>query len=1057
MATINASLEQIYNRLNGIEPYHPLSADTFSDWSMEAGDIIRVTRDGKNYDSPVHASSMNWRGQPQISVSSGGNEKRENISRQTKRKYSRGGSGIRNDSFLHQSLRDAYNNLSSYFEVTESRMYASFWGAYDGLSGAFEVTRSRMRADFFGAYDGLSGSFEVTRSMMRADFFGAYDGLAGAFEATRSSMRADFYGAYDGLSGAFEVTRSQMRADFFGAYDGLSGHFEITRSLFNVQLNNYYKNLSAGIVASAQSVETYVQGATSRASIVAKINDKNDESQVLINADRITIGSYNGSSISLNDRVSIDESGNLLVSGNIRTSLSGSEYIQTKKIRLVGRSSSQGADIEELDTYDIQEMIVKADVDGNTLRLWKKGANTAATSGDGIINFSKATTLSPTWSSGNFPLTISASPQGVSKTVGFTNASDVFLEIDKNGTPTQFGQSRKLINVPYKVIHHAGQPVGDQTRYTGSIASVDATSVYTFGWEDCYDEVKLNYSSDQQLEYGKSITIYPNAKRTPTGEATNIQSKKITITAQEAPAYATSNPYIYIKNLANNAVPEGYTTRLSRDGWTFYRKGTSDGMDATYAFATAPRLDVDGQTLNADNNLWVVQSGSATALFRYAYNAVSFDGQIVSTAIDRNEIKSEDITYTAKLTNGKTDTTKFNLVYSTYTNQNTNEVKKCVHAYGLTYTGSYYLWTTIGRIEIPMNVSSFALSATDAPTAPSGFTKPSGKNYYIKDGTSGRDAVVRLYAELNAVIDNLSIGDATSDLGYLQSSLSDIYKDAYDAGMAASPGIQTAPTGTAIYNYGNYTSGTISADGMSSSFTLSAADYYAAGTSSSPSGKCVELTLAGRKIGRYAVTNAQPQLIKHGITILGATGTYGIIANPSFVTAGRNDGEALKVLAGDQYIRAYCVNPDGQGQYDSTVWYVNPDVAQVTISSPQGTAIRDGYTNNQYGYAILNSVSDANQRKAGIGVQFNLQDKNFNTISTLTSYLEWAPTNLYKKGYQDGLNTGIGYEAYQGFGFITSNISSPDATLSRNGFKNATNKGFKVTTVGKTYYFKFSD
>ena len=243
MATNGASLDPIYNRLSGVEPYHPLTADTFSDWSMEAGDIIRVTRDGKNYDSPVHSSSLSWRGQPQISVTSGGNETRENISRQTKRKYARGGSGIRNDGFLHQSLQNVYNGLSSYFEVTESRMYAAFYGMYDGLSGSFEVTRSRMYADFYGIYDGLRSSFEVTRSRMYVDFYGQYDGLRSAFEVTRSRMYADFYGIYDGLRSSFEVTRSRMYADFYGIYDGLSSAFEVTRSRMHADFYGAYDGL----------------------------------------------------------------------------------------------------------------------------------------------------------------------------------------------------------------------------------------------------------------------------------------------------------------------------------------------------------------------------------------------------------------------------------------------------------------------------------------------------------------------------------------------------------------------------------------------------------------------------------------------------------------------------------------------------------------------------------------------------------------------------------------------------------------------------------------------
>ena len=104
MATTGATLDSIYERLHNAPEYHPFNADTFSDWSMEAGDMIRISRDGKDYDSPVHNSTLNWKGQSQISVSSEGNEKRESIAKATKKKYGRGGSGYRNDNHLWQEL-----------------------------------------------------------------------------------------------------------------------------------------------------------------------------------------------------------------------------------------------------------------------------------------------------------------------------------------------------------------------------------------------------------------------------------------------------------------------------------------------------------------------------------------------------------------------------------------------------------------------------------------------------------------------------------------------------------------------------------------------------------------------------------------------------------------------------------------------------------------------------------------------------------------------------------------------------------------------------------------
>ena len=96
MATTGASLQPIYERLNGMKRHHPLGAETFADWSMEAGDTVKVTRDGKEYESPVHTSTMVWKGgAPRITVNSTGNEKRDPLTKVERRNFGRGGGGVR--------------------------------------------------------------------------------------------------------------------------------------------------------------------------------------------------------------------------------------------------------------------------------------------------------------------------------------------------------------------------------------------------------------------------------------------------------------------------------------------------------------------------------------------------------------------------------------------------------------------------------------------------------------------------------------------------------------------------------------------------------------------------------------------------------------------------------------------------------------------------------------------------------------------------------------------------------------------------------------------------
>ena len=99
-----ASLGPIYERLNDVSNYHPLDAETFADWSMEAGDIVTVSRDGKEYASPVHTSTMTWRGRtPVVAINATGKQRRDPPSKISRRKYAKSGAGMR-ESFWYRTV-----------------------------------------------------------------------------------------------------------------------------------------------------------------------------------------------------------------------------------------------------------------------------------------------------------------------------------------------------------------------------------------------------------------------------------------------------------------------------------------------------------------------------------------------------------------------------------------------------------------------------------------------------------------------------------------------------------------------------------------------------------------------------------------------------------------------------------------------------------------------------------------------------------------------------------------------------------------------------------------
>lgn len=65
----------IYNRLNALGAYKPIQSKLIWDWSIEAGDIIDITRDSTTYTTPIFQQTMAWRGGYVVSelVNSGDN------------------------------------------------------------------------------------------------------------------------------------------------------------------------------------------------------------------------------------------------------------------------------------------------------------------------------------------------------------------------------------------------------------------------------------------------------------------------------------------------------------------------------------------------------------------------------------------------------------------------------------------------------------------------------------------------------------------------------------------------------------------------------------------------------------------------------------------------------------------------------------------------------------------------------------------------------------------------------------------------------------------------
>ena len=325
----NANLNEIYNRLHNMDRYHPYSAETFGDWSVEGGDVISIAKDGEQYRVPVNESTLTWRGQPQLELNATGNEERAAISKISKNKYNSGGGGLRNADKLYtfqvnqeHLLYDVYDEsgmLHGCLEMTSSKLKVAFQGLYDGLGSRLEMTRSSLQIEFWGLYDGLGTRRDYTRSHLQVEFWGLYDGLSSTMELTRSHLEVEFRGFYDGLNSRLEMTRSMLIVRFDGMYDGLSSTIIQTRSEITTIVSDSYSNLMSHITQTSSRIISMVSDSYNKLSAYVDITSSSIRSVVNDNYNKLKSGIVQTASSITS---TVEDNYNKLKSGIIQTASS---------------------------------------------------------------------------------------------------------------------------------------------------------------------------------------------------------------------------------------------------------------------------------------------------------------------------------------------------------------------------------------------------------------------------------------------------------------------------------------------------------------------------------------------------------------------------------------------------------------------------------------------------------------------------------------------------------------------------------------------------------------
>lgn len=162
------SLQPIYQRLNGVPRYHPMTANTFADWAMEAGDMVTVTEGNKSYAAPVHTMTVKWRGKQEVVISSEGSKERSPVSKISQQKYNagRGGGSYRGSQQLYYEMESEDGLLHATIAATAERLTTEYRETVGDVEDALTWKIEQTARSLTSTYD---NKIENVQSQIRQE------------------------------------------------------------------------------------------------------------------------------------------------------------------------------------------------------------------------------------------------------------------------------------------------------------------------------------------------------------------------------------------------------------------------------------------------------------------------------------------------------------------------------------------------------------------------------------------------------------------------------------------------------------------------------------------------------------------------------------------------------------------------------------------------------------------------------------------------------------------------------------------------------------------------
>lgn len=230
-------LNPILQRLNSTSNYHPFDAETFSDWATEAGDVVTINRNGESYSSPIHTSRMVWKGKaPTMHVSTTGNEKRDAVSRVSRKKYGRGSAGIRSQEGIYQNFVSEDGLLHSSIIMTASILRTEFDAANSTVYSVIEQTTTYIKSEVADLRSDMHSLILQTPEMVRTEVGSAVSSFAhSVIEQTATYIRTEVSNAASAISqSVIEQTTEYVRTEVTAVASGVAWSV-ITQTMTNIE------------------------------------------------------------------------------------------------------------------------------------------------------------------------------------------------------------------------------------------------------------------------------------------------------------------------------------------------------------------------------------------------------------------------------------------------------------------------------------------------------------------------------------------------------------------------------------------------------------------------------------------------------------------------------------------------------------------------------------------------------------------------------------------------------------------------------------------------------